>query len=126
MAQVYRGESGLSAKAHVTSDRDMLTSDAAARYGDIESARAGVRENLTKRLGDDSPAATRKPFRNAGRAAQSTKRPQTPLKFAPKSNNLNKAGYLEGGHKQTGTDFLTNFSRRFELNPARARRVESK
>ena len=123
MAQVYRGESGLSAKAHVTSDRDMLM-DAAARYGDIESARAGY-ENLTKRLGDDSPAATsRNLFAMLDEPHKYEEAPDT-LKFAPKSNNFNKAGYLEGGHKQTGTDFLTNFEEPLSWNPARARR-ESK
>lgn len=48
LASVYRGESGMNALPHVTSDRDQIM-DSASRYADVFDVRSGY-ANLTKEL----------------------------------------------------------------------------
>ena len=51
LASVYRGETGMEGRPHVTSERDMIM-DSASRYADISDVRSGY-ANLTRELTDD-------------------------------------------------------------------------
>ncbi|QEM43042.1 tail tape measure protein [Escherichia phage vB_EcoM_4HA13] len=51
LAGVYRGETGMEGRRHITSERDMIM-DSASRYADISDVRSGY-ANLTRELTDD-------------------------------------------------------------------------
>ena len=115
LAKVYGGETGMNARRHVLSERDMIM-DSAARYADVSDVRSGY-ANLVRDLGDD-------PRYNATniRAIIDNNYDQMDAQaFAAPSGISNPAMRLPTV-AETGTAFSANIGAPTDYNSARARR----
>lgn len=113
LAKVYGGDTGMNARPHITSDRDMIM-DSASRYVDVFDARHGY-DNLKMDLADDprySGSAIRSVIENAVSYNEADPTPT----FDPAPRALPSLPSL------TGTDFSASFGSPTDYNSARARR----
>ena len=116
LASVYRGETGMEGRPHVTSERDMIM-DSASRYADIADVRSGY-ANLSRELADDprySATNIRAIIENKYDQMDAT----SPIGPSPVSDYSDQARYHSKG---PGTSFTADINEPTSWNSARARR----
>lgn len=116
LASVYRGETGMEGRPHVTSERDMIM-DSASRYADIADVRSGY-ANLSRELADDprySATNIRAIIENKYDQMDAT----SPIGPSPVSDYSDQARYHSKG---LGTSFTADINEPTSWNSARARR----
>lgn len=115
LAGVYRGETGMEGRRHVTSERDMIM-DSASRYADIADVRSGY-ENLKSELADDPRYSA-----TNIRSIIENKYDRMDAQAAAAPSGVADPSFRLPSVAETGTAFTTQIDGPTDYNVARARR----